>query len=124
MGTPITVSFRGEGKERKKDAKEAYMYLISRFLQAKPDIFNLYTRHGDKRLDFAHSPEALFPASRHFAKRTGAWGHIRGTNWYANTHTHTAEKVARLEKLAEIGGFIRGTDWTWEHGAGEGNNSG
>jgi hypothetical protein len=114
MGTPIIVSFRGERKERKKDAKEAYMYLITRFLQQKPDIFDLYIKSGDKRLDFAHSPEALFPASPHLADQGGAWGHIRGSNWYANTHTQTKEKVDRLRKLADIGGFIRDVDWTWE----------
>ena len=114
MRTPVTVSFRGERKERKRDAKEAYMYLIGRFLQAKPDIFDLYEKRGDKRNDFAHSPEALFPASPHFADQTGASGQVSGTNWYANTHTHTREKVQRLEKLSEIAGFMRDTDWTWE----------
>jgi negative regulator of replication initiation len=113
MGSPVTVSFRNL-KITKKTAVDAYMWMVERFHRENRDIFDLYTKKGDKRRDFAHSPEELFPGDPTQAHISGRAAKIPGTNWYVMTHTKTPEKLERLLKLAEIGGFVRGIDWTWE----------
>jgi hypothetical protein len=64
--TPTRCIF--DGKEQSfPTAKEAYLWLIERFVEARPSIFNapsreetLYVALGNKRNYFAKTPTALF----------------------------------------------------------------
>jgi hypothetical protein len=64
MANPTIATFRGTTK-RFPSAKEAYVWLLNRFFDAKPDIYapdsfdDLLMPTGSKRLYFERTPEAL-----------------------------------------------------------------
>jgi hypothetical protein len=98
-------------------SKEAYLYLIERFLQSKPDLLetdwqNQFVSKGRSRRYFAREPKQLFEESPHLAENSNNYSRVM-SGWFTITNLNNEEKFEILLRLAAIGGWGFGSDWSW-----------
>ena len=115
---PTRVTFQSSGAHF-ATAKEAYVWLVDKFLAARP---NLLDDTGDGILGgwgreyFARCPKELFRTSPHLVEEPGFVEPVTG-GWFAMVKLDNAQKRRILKWLAAHGGFQYGTDWTWDDGS-------
>lgn len=104
--------------------KEAYIFLVDRFLQAKPDLFDaawkvkFSAKRSIRRDHFARSPRELFTKTPRLAENDANYARV-SSGWFANTNIAKREKRKNLFRLAALGNFACGKDWSWDGDTGE-----
>ncbi len=98
-------------------SKEAYIFLIDSFIQAKPDLLeidwqNEFASKGRVRRYFARDPKQLFEASTYLAEDSNNYASV-SMNWFAITNLNNEEKFSILCRLAAIGRWELERDWSW-----------
>lgn len=112
--TLTRVSFRGS-KRNFHTAKEAYVWILDKFVAEKPDIPQAI-HAGNKRPHFARSVAELFPDRPDLAETRTFYEKIAG-GWFADVNISNETKRELIIELASVGGFERGIDWTWDDGS-------
>lgn len=120
-GTKATlVSMQGQ-KRMFATSKEAYIWLLDRFIANRPDILKddrqrdrIVTGRG--RIYLAQTPKELFLASPHLADDPIYFARVSG-GWFAITNLNNDVKFNVLCRFARIAGFDYGKDWTWDDGS-------
>ncbi len=115
---PTIARFRSDEIEFKSQ-KEAYVWLIERFINAKPDIFETTSWQTDfvskgkqGRYYFARSPGELFSLdSQHLAQKSSNFK-LLPNGWYANTNLSSEQSLEILTRYASLAN-LRGEDWVW-----------
>ena len=125
--TPTILRFRSTEK-RFPTAKEAYVWLIDRFVGTKPDVFTDvrwettgYVAVGRHRAEegkairnyFARSPEKLFRNSPWLAAEQSNYAQLQN-GWYANVNLNNREKFDILCRFGWVVGLKGGQDWDWD----------
>jgi hypothetical protein len=118
--TPTRCVF--DGKERQfSTAKEAYLWLIERFVEARPSIFNepsreetLYVALGKKRNYCAKTPSALFrKGTPELSDNKNNYTRL-SNGWYANVNLSNTNK---FEILLRFGALVHKRferDWDFD----------
>lgn len=113
-------------KEKSFDhAKDAYLWLIERFIEIKPDILverswettgviavgRARGRAGKPlRNYFAKSPEKLFPETPRLAEKRSNYAKLQN-GWYANINLGNHEKLDILIRFGDVLHLAHETDW-------------
>ena len=112
------VTFRDE-KHDFSSAKDAYVWLVERFLRTKPKVFSdpsdetLYLALGNRRNYFARSVAALFHGSPDLADNPNNYTKL-STGWFANVNLSNAQKFEILLRFGVLTELEYGTAWDWE----------
>lgn len=117
-GAKLTVAmFQGEQREFPSQ-KDAYLWLIERFIARNPKPFvdldwqTLLIAKGPRILYFAKSLRVLFRQNPDLAKDKNK--HSRLSNgWYAQLILNEDQKVEILERIASVSNLRMGVDWDW-----------
>lgn len=117
-GAKQTVAmFQGEQREFPSQ-KDAYLWLIERFIARNPKPFvdldwqTLLIAKGPRILYFAKSVRVLFRQNPDLAK--DASKHRRLSNgWYAQLVLNEEQKVEILGRIASVSNLRMGVDWDW-----------
>lgn len=114
---PTEAMFMGKTR-RFETQKEAYVWLMERFIQYYPKPFEQIDRQtvfvaaGARTLYFARSLKNLFGTS--LADSAEPCKYHRLTNgWYAKVVLSEHQKIELLEKFAAVAGLRIGRDWDW-----------
>jgi len=116
--TPTRVSFLNAEKKF-STAKDAYIWLIERFITVKPALFTdvnwetEFFAKGKKRNYFGRSPERMFRNSPHLARDKNNYRKLPN-NWYVNLNLSNSQKFEILCKFAAITKLRYEEDWQWE----------
>ncbi len=115
--TPTDVMLRGE-KRHFDSAKEAYIWLIERFIAAHPETFvrinweTAFVARGKSRLYFARALGKMFPKSPHLADDPNKYARL-SNGWFANLNLANREKFQLLLKFAAVAKFSS-NEWLWQ----------
>jgi hypothetical protein len=127
-GATLTISTFRSTEKHFPTAKEAYVWLIDRFVGAKPDVFTDvrwettgYVAIGRHRTEegkairnyFARSPEKLFRNSPWLAAEQSNYVRLQN-GWYANVNLNNREKFDILCRFGWVVGLKGGQDWDWD----------
>lgn len=112
------VEFQGR-KEHFDSEKDAYVWLLERFIQHYPKPFveldreTLYLAKGQRKLYFAKSLQRLFGEDgQHLAADPNMWCRL-SNGWYAKLVLSELQKVALLTKFSTLARLRFGADWDW-----------
>lgn len=112
------VEFRGR-KEHFDNEKDAYVWLVERFIQHYPKPFveldweTLFVAKGPRTLYFAKSLHRLFgEQGQHMAADQNKWCRL-SNDWYAKLVLSEWQKVGLLMKFATVAKLLFGVDWDW-----------
>lgn len=114
-----TVSFRGI-KQQFPTSKDAYVWLVEKFMGAKPDLLESHWQRqfaakGRVRNYFSRNKKEMFLAAPELADDENNFTRL-GNGWYAILNLSNAEKVRILGKLAVIANLQHKQDWDWVDG--------
>ena len=118
MANPTIVTFRGVTK-RFISAKEAYVWLLNRFFEAKPTVFtddsfeSLLMPAGTKRLYFAPTPKELFAHNPQLADNPSFYYQL-ASGWYADINLSNQRKLKNLRTFSKVAALEQGRDWDWQ----------
>ena len=116
--TPTTVVFGGVRHEF-PSAKEAYVWLIERFVKTYPKLFidlnwqTAFVAKGKKRNYFGRSPAKMFHGSPHLAEDSNNYARLLN-GWYVNLNLSNAQKRYILFRFAHVANLKHGEDWQWK----------
>jgi len=117
MANATVVEFRG--KRFSADlSKDAYIWLINRFLEVKPsllggdDFDDLLMPTGTKRHYFARTPAQLFAHNPKLADDSNNF-RLLSNGWYADVNLADDRKLKVLRDTAKMAGLKEGADWKW-----------
>lgn len=112
------VEFRGR-KEYFDSEKEAYVWLLERFIQHYPKPFveldweTVFVAKGPRALYFAKSLQRLFGEhGQHLAADPNKWCQLHN-GWYAKLVLSETQKIGLLTKFATVARLRFGVDWDW-----------
>ncbi len=109
------VSFRG-AESSFHDAKDAYVWLLNKFIDAEPSFWASRREkvRGRVQLYFAKTPEKLLVNSPDLVKQTNIYQQLVD-GWIAYVRLANRLKLQNLQDVfAEIADLKFGEDWTWE----------
>src|SRR5438477_8051553 len=115
--TPTDVAFLGQ-RRHFSTAKEAYVWLIERFLHHYPKPFveidweTVFIAKGPRTLFFAKSLKKLFAAAPHLADDPNKY-HRLTNGWFAKLVLSNKQKLELLLKFASLAALQFGKDWDW-----------
>lgn len=115
---PTTVEFKGRCEDFPSQ-KEAFIWLLERFIHYYPDPFTKPGREtvriakGPRSLYFARSPQRLFSKGHeHLAANHSAW-HLLSNGWYVKLVLNEPTKFEKLQEYASLASLRLGVDWDW-----------
>lgn len=114
---PTVAMFQGEVREFPSQ-KEAYIWLIERFVANNPSPFvnlnweTVFIVKGQEVLYFAKSLLVLFLQKPHLGEDPNMH-HRLSNGWYARLVLNEEQKVEILERIAAVSRFKMGVDWDW-----------
>jgi hypothetical protein len=116
VGTPTTVTFRGD-KKCCPTEKDAYIWLVRKFFDAYPLLLKEESIFkGRKVRYFASSPEAM---SSKIAEQASYYKHIILSSdpgkLFVNVKLDNTQKHQILSNMAKHAGLVEGTDWSWHN---------
>ena len=126
-GATETMATFGPDARRFATAKEAYIWLVERFIGVKPEVFTDIRREttgyvalGRRKKEgksirnyFARSPQALFRNTPRLAEDHNNSVQLQN-GWFANTNLNNREKFEALVRFGWLVGLRCGKDWDWE----------
>lgn len=110
---PTLVEFQGE-KLLCDSAKDAYLWLIEKFLRQHPGLLEMdwSVFRRNKVTFFSKSLQELFKGYTGVVERSM---HRKLSNgWYAKTNLSNGQKLDSLRHLAALAGLHFGRDWDWK----------
>lgn len=116
--TPTIVAFRG-AEHRFETAKDAYFWLIQKFIEAHPEPFatlnweTVFVAKGKRRNYFGRDLEKMFHGSPYLADDQNNYKKL-SNGWYANLNLSNDQKFDILCKFAAVGKFDFSREWKWE----------
>ena len=116
-GTPATARFRKE-QEWFPSSKEAYVWLMQKFIQDRPDILEgedwqrAFIAKGRAVNYFAKDVESLFRRSPHLAKDSNKYAWLGG-GWYADVNLNNVQKFDALCRFGAAAEYEFKKDWDW-----------
>lgn len=116
--TPAVASFHNV-KQRFETAKEAYVWLIEKFIEAHPEPFltssweTMFIAKGTRRNYFGRNLKKMFHGSPHLADDQNNYMRL-SNGWFANLNLNNDEKLTILFKFAAVGNFVFDQEWKWE----------
>lgn len=116
--TPTTVTFKDDKREF-TTAKDAYIWLIEKFITAYPKPFKnvdfeakfIAKGKAHKCLYFARSPERLFYTTTDLVNNPSYY-HQLSNGWYANVNLNNGQKYNNLIRFAAVAKLSL-DDWSW-----------
>jgi hypothetical protein len=114
---PTVAMFEGERREFPSQ-KDAYLWLIERFIARNPKPFveldwqTLLIAKGPRILYFAKSLRVLFRQRPDLAKDKNKYSRL-SNGWYAQLVLNEEQKVEILERIASVSNLRMGVDWDW-----------
>jgi hypothetical protein len=122
VGTPTTVTFRGD-KEHFPTEKEAYIYLVTKFFDAYPQLLQDNSILEGREVNyFARSPQDLSPKT---AEQAYYYTRIilSSGRWFVNVKLDNTQKHQILSNMANHAGLLEGTDWSWHNASVKGTRT-
>lgn len=116
-GQATHVTFRGRDGHFDSQ-KEAYVWLIERFVQFYPRPFidldwqTVFVAAGPRALYFAKSPAMLFGKKQHLADDPNKYQRLTN-GWYTKLVLSEKQKIELLTKFGAVAGLKLGADWDW-----------
>lgn len=114
----IDVEFLGQ-KQHCDSEKDAYIWLIERFIQHYPKPFvvldweTVFVAAGPRSLYFAKSLNRLFGESyERLAQKQHNWRRL-SNGWYAKLVLNEKQKLGLLNKFSAVAQLRFGVDWDW-----------
>lgn len=113
-----TAMFKGKS-EGFDFAKDAYIWLIERFIRTDPTVFTspdhrlIRVAVGRGRYFFARRAKALFPRSPHLADTQSNF-HLLTNGWFANANLDNNQKFTILIRFGDTIGLMQGRDWGFQ----------
>ena len=108
------------GKEQSfSTSRDAYLWLIERFVGAKPSVFDdpskdtIYVALGKKRNYFGRNLKKMFHGTPDLAENPSNYARL-SNGWYANLNLNNAQKFDILMRFAALAGMEYPTQWDWE----------
>ena len=98
--------------------KEAYVWLVERFIAHYPKPFDrinwetAFIAKGARTLYFARSLKNLFSTSPSLASDPTKYYRLLN-GWYAKLVLSEKQKIELLKKFATVAGLRSGVDWDW-----------
>jgi hypothetical protein len=114
IGTPTTVTFRGDKKTFPTE-KDAYIWLVKNFFDAYPELLQDNSISRGREVNyFASSPKELSPT---IAEQAQNYEHIilLSGRCFANVKLDNEQKLENLRKIAKRAGLVEGRDWSWHN---------
>lgn len=114
---PTDSMFRGKTKHF-PTAKDAYIWLIERFVSASPAVFQnitfdtVFIAKGKQCNYFARSVQKLFHHSPRLAEDHNNYVKL-SNGWYANTNLNNRQKFEILCRFAGVAKLEHEKDWNW-----------
>jgi len=118
---PTEAMFQGEVRHCSSE-KEAYVWLMERFIQHYPKPFETidwetkFVAVGARTLYFAKSLKALFKTSPDLASDPNKYCRL-SNGWYAKLVLSEKQKVELLMKFGTVSGLLMGRHWDWNQRA-------
>lgn len=115
--TPTLASFREEEKWF-PTAKEAYVWLIGRFIEDKPDILESeewktdFVAKGRAVNYFAQDLKSLFLHSPHLADDPNMYSRL-GRGWFVDLNLSNDQKFDILTRFSAVAEYKFREDWNW-----------
>ena len=115
--TPTTVTFLGKQRDF-LTAKEAYLWLIERFVERYPRPLTEigwethFIAIGPRSVFFARSLAKLFASAPHLADDPNKY-HRLGNGWFVKLVLSNKQKLEILLKFASLASLQFGKDWDW-----------
>lgn len=100
-------------------SKDAYVWLLERFISAKPDLFFTpnwetdFVALGRARNYFDRDPRSMFHESPHLAENKSNYRKL-SNGWYANVNLSNERKFHVLGRLAAVAKVQWESEWYWE----------
>lgn len=116
--TPTVAGFRGVDRHF-DTAKEAYCWLIEKFIEAYPTLFEspnwetIFVAAGRQRNYFGRDLKKMFHGSPHLASDPNFYSKLP-SGWYVNLNLSNREKLRILCNFAAVAQFKHNVDWRWE----------
>lgn len=116
--TPTLVRFNSSEQEF-STAKEAYCWLIERFVETYPGPFNeinwetYFFGAGRTRMYFARDLKRMFRETTHLASDRNNFRRL-SNGWYANLNLNNEQKWRILCKFAAVAKFSWEREWYWK----------
>jgi hypothetical protein len=110
---PTLVEFKGQ-KVLCDSAKDAYLWLVEKFLLQHPDLLerDWSVFHRDKGTFFSRSLQELFKG---YKGDVEPYMHCKLSNgWHAKANLPNDQKLDSLAHLAALAGMQFGNDWDWK----------
>lgn len=118
-GSKPTIA-RFLGKEQSfSTSRDAYLWLIERFVSAKPSVFDdpskdtIYLALGRKRHYFGRNLKKMFHGTPHLAENPSNYAQL-ANGWLANLNLNNAQKFDILMRFAALSRMEYPTQWDWE----------
>lgn len=114
MGTPTSVTFRGD-KKQADTQKGAYVWLVQKFFNVNPQLIQDNSIIIGREVNyFARSPEELSPKIAEQAHNYERIILLSG-RWYVNAKLPNRLKRQILSNMGNKAGLVKGTDWSWRN---------
>ena len=118
-GSKPTIARFQTFSEHFPTTKDAFVWLVERFISVKPEIFSnpgqetIHVAVGHARNYFARSAEKLFKASPHLADDPNYY--VRLSNgWFLNVNLSNPQKFDILARFARVAGLEYPENWNLE----------
>jgi hypothetical protein len=93
-------------------SREAYLWLLEKFINANPDLIHHTIFKGLKRDRFAHEPDGLFHSSPELAESPSNYARL-SNGWCTDMNLDNSTKLDILCFAAVIAG-IPDQEWQWQ----------
>lgn len=109
----------GDEEHEHPSSKEAYVWLLEKFIDAKPSLFFTpnwetdFVAVGRARNYFDRDPRSMFHESIHLAGDPNNY-HLLRNGWYANVNLGNERKFDILCRFAAIAKLKWDDEWYWE----------
>lgn len=100
-------------------SKDAYLWLIERFIDSKPSVFDdpskdtIYLALGRKRNYFGRNMKKMFHGTPKLIENPCNYA-LLTNGWYANINLNNPQKFDILMRFAALSGMEYPAQWDWE----------
>lgn len=118
MANPTVVKFRAASRQF-PTSKAAYIWLLNRFFEAKPDAREvdafdvLLMPVGTKRSYFGRTPQGLFAHNPKLAENPNNY-YVLANGLCADVNLPDTRKLKNLQSVAQVVGLEEQRDWEWQ----------
>ncbi len=107
--TPTTATFRGTAKEFFSE-KDAYVWMVERFISYKPQLFTHTASDDLKYLCYGARGATYFSRSKVELRKP----HSLPNGWYVELNLGNTQKIRNLGRFASAVRLKYEVDWKWD----------